>query len=153
MTIAREFWTAILQKLDEKPSEICFRLDDLLPDEPYESIIDNLKYLKGHGYVENTYRNREISPFEKITATRITSEGHDYIAQDGGITAEKSVNVKLHGETLSVLLAAIDASKETPDMKGKMKKALADLPGNLAVTVATAAIGAVIENIKQQLGL
>lgn len=152
MGISKDLVKSILIKLDKKFGNTVTDFTELAPEKPEDEIIQHLKYLEGHRYVKNHY-TRTYGFGMIITGTEITSHGHDYISEDGGITADNFVNVKLHNETLSVLLSAIDASNNTADTKNKLKKVLSELPVNTVTIIATAAINAVIENLKQQIGI
>lgn len=108
------------------------RIINLVPQgTPTEKITSNLKYLEDHGLVALTVFH-DISEGMQVVRAKITAKGLDFLADDGGLTAELNViTVKLHADTINqILIAKIQSSDANPTVKKNLIKKLKELPAN-----------------------
>lgn len=135
MKVDRALQRKILEKLyEEHPYQITHqKLPSLHPDDP-ELVYANLVYLHGHGLVEVIKPNFNIPISSRddellFSSARITSQGIDFLENDGGLSAIlKVVTVKLHEETLTALLQRrIQESDIPPADKSALTKQLESL--------------------------
>lgn len=131
MTIDRPTQLQILKNLEKYfPDGYSIgRLMAAIPNVEKEPLFKNLMYLVGHGLVKETTGTKHdyhSSDKKQFLVYTITSEGLDFLADDGGVSAIlNTVTVKLHDETIrSLLLARIE--KEVPDgaSKSRLRKAI-----------------------------
>lgn len=116
------------------------RIVDLAPQgTPAEKLTSNLKYLEDHGLVELTVFN-SISEGMRIVSVKITAKGLDFLADDGGLTAELSVvTVKLHADTIKdLVIAKIQSSEANPTVKKNLINKLKELPANAMEKILSA---------------
>lgn len=100
----------------------------------------NIYYLKGHGLV--SYPDNLKTSY--IYDLRITSQGIDFLADDGGLSAILGVvTVKLHSDTIQALLAAkIDQADIPEEEKSRLKTELAKIKDAALSTLTEKAIDA-----------
>lgn len=130
MKVDRALQRKILEKLyEEHPYQITHqKLPSLHPDDP-ELVYANLVYLHGHGLAEVIKPNFNIPISSRddellFSSARITSQGIDFLENDGGLSAIlKVVTVKLHEDTLTALLQARILESDLPKEE---KSALTD---------------------------
>lgn len=98
----------------------------------------NLAYLEEHGLVSVRWSNPINAPARPF-ASKITAQGIDFLADDGGLAAILGVlTVKIHEDSIKALLIErIDASQAEPTVKSKLKQQVAALPAEALKTITT----------------
>lgn len=101
------------------------RFAEIFPDIERDILLRELAYLEGHGLLRSEYQetmgsfmSARIAPISTVT---LTSEGVDFLKQDGGLGAILNVvTVKFHGDIMQ-LLAAYIATLEGVPLKEREK--------------------------------
>lgn len=90
-----------------------------------------LAYLEGHHLVDVDWSREIGSKLKKPLWAKITVQGLDFIADDGGLsTILNVVTVQLHEDTIrQLLLDKIDAAPITPEEHSSLQQAIRSLPG------------------------
>lgn len=135
MKVDRTLQRVILEKLyEEHPYQIAHqKLPSIHPSDP-EQVFANLVYLHGHGLVEVVKPNFPMPISSRddellFSSARITSQGIDFLENDGGLSAIlKVVTVKLHEDTLTALL---QQRIHESDLPSEEKSALSEKLENL----------------------
>jgi len=98
-------------------------------EDEQEKYLSNIAYLGEHGLVESEI-DFYVDGSPVFKPPRITMNGMDFIADDGGLSAILGVaTIRLHGDTIKDLMYAwIDASQANLADKHQMKSALQSLP-------------------------
>ncbi len=143
MKVDRALQKRILERLyEEHPHEL--RYDEISLIKPGEQIevLANMAYLQGHGLVDiippaNPMYLRDRSSKLYYSSARITSQGIDFLEDDGGLSAILGVvTVKLHDETIQALLSSkVEASNLAPEDKQTLIKQIRELRGEAAKTL------------------
>lgn len=109
-------------------------------------ILENLRYLEGHGLCESGIdpRNGEYAYHSVITA-----QGIDYLSDDGGLTTELStITIRIHPETIrDAIRQQIDASNASAAEKKTLRSHLENLPDQLIGNLLSGAISTGAEQI------
>lgn len=100
-------------------------------DEAGRRTLVNLWYLRGHCLIEGEIRLSTSGDNGGVAVVRLTSQGWDFLADDGGLGAILGVvTVKLHDDTIrDLLLARVDADPiATEDQKKGLRATIRGLP-------------------------
>lgn len=121
-----------------------------------ESLTANLAYLSEHGLVETTIRRNMNGP-NYPGPTKLTAQGVDFLADDGGLSAVLGVvTIKLHEDTLKQLLIdGVRQSGEPETVKDRLVDTIKGLPADatkLAVMEAAKAGLQQVPNLALWLG-
>lgn len=105
---------------------------------PTKKIISNLMYLKDHDLITLKLYRKSFRVLTKCV--KITAKGLDFLADDGGLTAELSVvTVKLHADTIKdLMIAKIQSSEANPTVKKNLINKLKELPANAMEKILSA---------------
>ncbi len=141
------FWRKTVRLNRDLQREILHLYADAEPNEParqdidsiYErfdenTIVANLRYLEGHGLLENSLSRPAINAGQKWLdgIARITEKGQDFLMDDGGLSAILGVvTIKLHDDTLKALIGQkIEESDLALPDKRRWLDALRALPAD-----------------------
>lgn len=104
MSPDKSIWMEILTKLAEiNPQPLVSQEWKHLYRHGEETLFVNLEYLDSHGLIHSGLK----SGMWNVTQAKITPKGHDYLASDGGLSAELGViTIKIHTETIRALIEA-----------------------------------------------
>lgn len=128
-TIDRQLQLQILKRLSEVYP---LRSDPRQWNDLGPGLKPNLVYLEEHGLVELNKSELDMFTDILIHGAKITHEGVDFLADDGGLSAVLGVvTVKLHDETIKQLIEAkIQASTLPSDEKSRITLGLRKLPAD-----------------------
>ena len=133
MKLDREYQLHLLNMLSESYPKTHSVSDYLkkATEEDREKYIANMYYLGEHRLVEPAIQF-SIDGRASVSMPRITKDGMDFIADDGGLKAILGVvTVKLHGDTIRDMIEAkIMASPLSQPEKQKFVDALKQLPAD-----------------------
>ena len=103
----------------------------------------NVSYLVEHGLVHAKFTNYLSDPNVLVLA-RITAEGIDFLADDGGLGAILKVQtIRLHEDTVrALLIRQVEASPEDETVKSKLIDQLKALPAEGVGRLAEKALDA-----------
>ena len=128
------------------------KLVDIIGDG--DKLVANILYLEGHGLVKSGI-SRDISDelFYK-GGLIITSEGIDFLLDDGGVGAIlKVVTVKIHADSLAQIEKFIMASTLSPSDKKKFSDRLRALPYETTRHLVTKLLDAGLNQVPNALQL
>ncbi len=131
----RDLQLFILQKLEEiaphlpAPTDINAFTQQA---ENYDKLVVNLSYLRDHGLIECDFvRALDHSIFINWSVTRISKDGFDFLASDGGLGAILNVvTVKIHQESLAQVEDFLSRALLNPQDKNKYAARLKELPAD-----------------------
>lgn len=111
-------------------------------------LVATLVYLQEHGLVDVGIERR-VQPAMLVNPPAITAKGLDFLAADGGLTAELGVvTIKIHDDTLRQLLARrIDLMLGTDAEKAPLRQALKDLPATAGKALLDKLVTLGVENL------
>lgn len=130
MALNRSLQKDILQKLASiYPAPIKDPLRNISGDR--SEIIQNIHYLTAHNLLETTFSQTFGTTVADPEIIRITHQGMDFLADDGGLGAILNVvTVRLHEDTLrGIITAKITASDLSEEEKRPLLQAIRELPG------------------------
>lgn len=129
----------ILQLLDDARPE-ALSLSEALGDE-FKHAIAEVIYLRDHGLIQVDIQQYYDGEWFASPA-RITTKGHDYRSEDGGLTRELNVvTVRLHEDTLRrMLINQVESSDADSTVKGKLIDQLKALPAELVLKLSEQAL-------------
>lgn len=113
-SIPRDQWRDVLHRLS--PYGMAY-VSDIQVFEGIERgmLYQCLAYLSGHGYIKS-HCSRSMDGFWHWGGVELTARGLDSLSGDGGITAdEKTITVKLDGDTIKALLCKAVDETSAPD--------------------------------------
>lgn len=120
--------TAYTSYPDHPPIGTFDKLLDIVHDG--DKLVANMLYLEEHGLIKSGIRHTIDGHFLRDqTGFRITSEGIDFLLDDGGLSAIlKVVTVKIHADSLAQIEAFIMSSSLDKEDKKKFSSRLRELP-------------------------
>lgn len=139
--------------------ELLFELQDEYPhpkfyvlagDEAGRREAVNLHYLLEHGLIEGRPQFSSSGDKSSRWQVRITHQGLDFLADDGGLGAILGViTVKLHDDTVrDLLMAGVDADKSIDaSAKSKLKDMIRGLPADVLSTAVKEAMKAGLSHV------
>ncbi|WP_233842930.1 hypothetical protein [Dyella sp. 2HG41-7] len=130
----------LLQLRDEYPH---WKVFDLKGDEEGRRETVNLHYLLEHRLIDGQPRFSSMGDKSVLWKVRITHDGLDFLAADGGLGAILGVvTVKLHDDTVRDLLIARVEEDGTKDnaTKVKLKETIRGLPAEMLSTLVKKAM-------------
>lgn len=141
--------------LDRKlQNEILTKLSEVYPDEldiqdwqaKVPELRANLYYLLGHKLITGIESGAMVG--NTLVFAKITVDGIDFLADDGGLSAILGVvTIKLHEDTLLRLIEArLESSNLAPAEKSGLMKSIRELPGDAIKHLTEKLIDAGLEN-------
>ncbi len=149
----RELQRALLTRLsDAYPSTV--DATELAKIAPGTELRVNIAYLAEHELIDAKFY-QDLSSGPTLGWAKITADGLDFMAKDGGLGAVLDVvTVKLHEDTLKELIAAkIQASDLPPPDKQRLLDQLRELPGETTKHLLLKLVDAGLENWPKALPL
>jgi len=112
-----------------------------------DAAIVEILYLRDHGLIDIHVSGYMGSSEPSLTPAAITTAGLDYLADDGGLTAELgALTVKIHAETLQQMLELMVLRSDLdPPQKQKYVDQLRQLPAETTKHLAMKAVDAAIQ--------
>lgn len=128
MKLDRDLQRQILEALAEHYPKPIADLQDLMQSQ-HEEFDANVFYLYEHGLITMQIRNR-MATGDQAYNQKITKDGLDFLADDGGLTAILGVvTVRLHEETVKALLEErLERSDLPEEEKRPLLQAVRELP-------------------------
>lgn len=84
----------------------------------------------------------------------LLADGEDLLLNDGGIRQGiDAITVKLHQDSMTLLLSAIGQSQMADDQKSRLIESLKSLPSNALTSLATSGLGILVSYLAGQVGL
>lgn len=154
MTIDRSVQLNVLNELEKHfPDGFSIpRLMAAIRNVEKDTLFRNLMYLVGHGLVKESIETKQgydSSDVVEFLIYTITSEGLDFLAGDGGVSAIlNTVTVKIHDETIrALLLARVDREVAEGPSKHALRKAVETISVASLKEIGTEAVKHGIANI------
>jgi hypothetical protein len=124
---------------------------DLKGDRPGRREAVNLHYLLEHGLIAGQPRFSSTGDGSSLWLVRITHQGLDFLADDGGLGAILGVvTVRLHDDTVrELLMARVDADNTKDDSaKAKLRDTIRGLPAEMLSTLVKEAMKSGLAHIQ-----
>ncbi|CEF40199.1 hypothetical protein KBX73_08675 [Acetobacter persici] len=115
VALTKEQWLGVLSRL--QPYGMTHVSDiEIFSNIDRDILRESVTYLASHGLIISYCQESCIGNHWSWGGVQLTAKGVDYLSEDGGLTAEdKTITVKLDGDTIKALLCKAVDETSAPD--------------------------------------